>query len=64
MTEAHSNCIHLDQKLRWFGYRLDHDRKLYLFQCLGCGKSFTSQVPLPVMNATGPLESVSGISHL
>ena len=57
-------CIHLDQRVRWFGYRQDHGRKLHLFQCLGCGKSFASQVPLPAKSATGPLESLSGLSRL
>ncbi len=65
MTEqSRAHCIHLDQPLRWFGYHMEQGRKLYRFQCLGCGKSFTSIVPLPAKNATGPLESLTGISHL
>ncbi len=59
-----AHCIHLDKPLRWFGYRQENGRKLYRFQCLGCGKSFTSIVPLPAKNATGPLDSLSGISLL
>ena len=58
------HCIHLDQQLRWFGYRQEHGRKLYLFQCLGCKKSFASHVPLPAKNATGPLETLTGLSRL
>ena len=56
------HCIHLDQRFRWFGFRQDHGRKLYLFQCLGCGKAFTSCVPLPSKDATGPLESLTGLT--
>jgi hypothetical protein len=61
---VHSPCIHLDQKLRWFGYRQEQGRKLYVFQCLGCGKAFTSIVPFPAKDATGPLESLTGIGSL
>jgi hypothetical protein len=65
MTAAdHSHCIHLDQKLRWFGYRQEKGRKLFVFQCLGCGKAFSSAVPLPGINTNGPLESLSGLRNL
>ena len=61
---THEHCAHVDQKLRWFGYRQHQGHKFYLFQCLGCGKSFASPHPLPSQDATGPLEALSGLSRL
>ena len=53
------HCIHLDQKLRWFGFREDHGQKLHVFQCMGCGKTFASRTRL----ALGPQGTLTGLSQ-
>ena len=58
------HCIHLDQQIRWFGFRQEHGRKLYLFQCLGCGKVFSSRMPLTLKGVTGPLATLTGLSRI
>lgn len=39
-------CMHVDKPLRWLGVRNGQGCKVYLFQCLGCGKTFTSHTPM------------------
>jgi hypothetical protein len=58
-----AHCIHLDQELRWFGYREDHGCKLYVFQCLGCGRTFASRTALVLKGAAGPQETLTGHPH-
>lgn len=64
METTTRRCIHLDQQLRWFGYRQDHGRKFYIFQCLGCGKTFFSRTSLLIKGVTGPAAKVTGLGSL
>ena len=54
------HCAHLDQRLRWLGIRNAKGRKVYLFRCMGCGKTFSSHSPLSIEHDTRLLTNLSG----
>ncbi|KPL02660.1 MAG: hypothetical protein AMK75_02395 [Planctomycetes bacterium SM23_65] len=60
MTVKHTNpCTHLNQHLRWLGVRCDHGRKVYLFQCSGCGKTLSTHTSLTPGQETASLLKLS-----
>jgi len=53
--DAATQCTHLDKRITWLGVRKLGSRKVFVFQCQSCGRTFCTHTPFLSMTDTRQL---------